>query len=184
MTDSARTYFDTFMSLAGPARRARHFAGKVREDLRAGTEGLKSGAEQAREHGTRTASDIGRLIRAEFDASLTRIGVATQADLEDLNLRLEHSEEQIRDLRLRLAEAEARAAAEPDDEGLERPAPGAAAEPDEGDLERPAPGAGAEPDGEEPQRPAPGPAGAEPTDDEEPQRPAPGAGATGPNGRE
>lgn len=168
MTDSARTYFDTFMSLAGPARRARDFAGKVREDLRAGTEGLKSGAEQAREHGTRTASDIGRLIRAEFDASLTRIGVATQADLEDLNLRLEHSEEQIRDLRLRLAEAEARAAADPDDEGLERPAPGAAADPDDGDLERP----------------APGPAGAQPTDDEEPQRPAPGAGATGPNGRE
>ncbi len=112
MSDSARTYFDSFIHLAGdPARRARDLAGKVREDLRSGSETLKSGAEQVREHGTRTAVDIGRLIRAEFDASLTRIGVATQADLDDLNLRLEHSEEQVRDLRIRLAEAEARLAA-------------------------------------------------------------------------
>lgn len=112
MSDSARTYFDSFIHLAGdPARRARDLAGKVREDLRSGSETLKSGADQVREHGTRTAVDIGRLIRAEFDASLTRIGVATQADLDDLNLRLEHSEEQIRDLRIRLAEAEARLAA-------------------------------------------------------------------------
>jgi BMFP domain-containing protein YqiC len=112
MTDSARTYFDSFIHLAGdPARRARDLAGKVREDLRSGTETLKTSAEQVREHGTRTAGDIGRLIRAEFDAGLTRMGVATQADLDDLNLRLEHSEEQIRDLRIRLAEAEARLAA-------------------------------------------------------------------------
>jgi hypothetical protein len=103
MTDSARTYFDAFLGMAGdPARRARNLAGKVREDLR-------SGSEQVREHGSRTVGDLGRLIRAEFDANLTRFGVATQADLDDLNLRLEHSEEQIRDLRIRLAEAEARA---------------------------------------------------------------------------
>jgi chromosome condensin MukBEF ATPase and DNA-binding subunit MukB len=103
MTDSARAYFDTVFGMAGePARRAREFAGKVREDLR-------SGSEQVREHGTRTASDLRRLVRAELDAGLIRIGVATQADLDDLNLRLEHSEEQIRDLRIRLAEAEARA---------------------------------------------------------------------------
>ncbi|MDA1360311.1 phasin family protein [Glycomyces luteolus] len=102
MTDSARTYFDAFLGMAGePARRARNLAGKVREDLRTGTE-------QVREQGSRTATDLGRLIRAEFDASLTRLGVATQADLDDLNLRLEHSEEQVRDLRIRLAEAEAR----------------------------------------------------------------------------
>jgi len=102
MTDSARGYFDSFFGMAGePARRAREFAGKVREDLRSGTE-------QVREHGSRTASDLSRLIRAELDAGLTRIGVATQADLDDLNLRLEHNEEQIRDLRIRLAEAEAR----------------------------------------------------------------------------
>jgi BMFP domain-containing protein YqiC len=110
MTDSARGYFDSFFGMAGePARRAREFAGKVREDLRSGTE-------QVREHGSRTASDLSRLIRAELDAGLTRIGVATQADLDDLNLRLEHNEEQIRDLRIRLAEAEARvnaAAAKP-----------------------------------------------------------------------
>ncbi|GAA2149702.1 phasin family protein [Glycomyces algeriensis] len=103
MTDSARAYFDSFLGMAGePARRAREFAGKMREDLR-------SGSEQVREHGTRTASDFGRLLRTEVDAGLTRLGVATQADLDDLNLRLEHSEEQIRDLRIRLAEAEARA---------------------------------------------------------------------------
>jgi chromosome condensin MukBEF ATPase and DNA-binding subunit MukB len=109
MTDSARAYFDSFLGMAGePARRAREFAGKMREDLR-------SGSEQVREHGTRTASDFGRLLRTEVDAGLTRLGVATQADLDDLNLRLEHSEEQIRDLRIRLAEAEARAnAAEKD----------------------------------------------------------------------
>jgi BMFP domain-containing protein YqiC len=111
MTDSARTYFDSFIHLAGdPARRARDLAGRVREDLRSGSETLKTSAEQVREHGTRTAADIGRLIRAEFDAGLTRMGVATQADLDDLNLRLEHSEEQVRDLRIRLAEAEARLA--------------------------------------------------------------------------
>jgi hypothetical protein len=103
MTDSARAYFDTVFGMGGePARRAREFAGKVREDLRSGTE-------QVREHGTRTASDLRRLVRAELDAGLTRVGVATQADLDDLNLRLEHNEEQIRDLRIRLAEAEARA---------------------------------------------------------------------------
>lgn len=112
MTDSARAYFDTILGMAGdPGRRARDFAGKVREDLRSGSENLKTGAEQAREHGSRTVADIGRLLRAEMDAGLTRLGVATQADLEDLNLRLEHSEEQIRDLRIRLAEAEARATA-------------------------------------------------------------------------
>lgn len=103
MTDSARAYFDSFIGMAGePARRAREFAGKVRHDLRSGTE-------QVREQGNRTASDIGNFLRAEFDANLGRLGVATQADLDDLNLRLEHSEEQIRDLRIRLAEAEARA---------------------------------------------------------------------------
>lgn len=112
MTDSARAYFDTILGMAGdPARRARDFAGKVREDLRSGSENLKTGAEQARDHGSRTVADIGRLLRAEMDAGLTRLGVATQADLDDLNLRLEHSEEQIRDLRIRLAEAEARVAA-------------------------------------------------------------------------
>ncbi|WP_205323568.1 phasin family protein [Glycomyces sp. YM15] len=123
MTDSARAYFDSFLGMAGePARRARNLAGKVREDLR-------TGSEQVREQGSRTASDIGRLIRAEFDANLTRFGVATQADLDDLNLRLEHSEEQIRDLRIRLAEAEARlaaAAAKPTEtrqRDAERPAP-------------------------------------------------------------
>ncbi|MEU5156047.1 phasin family protein [Glycomyces sp. NPDC021274] len=115
MTDSARAYFDSFLGMAGePARRARVFADKVREDLR-------SGSEQVREHGTRTAADVGRLIRAEVDAGLTRLGVATQADLDDLNLRLEHSEEQIRDLRIRLAEAEARATAA--ERAADRPAP-------------------------------------------------------------
>ncbi|MDN3241359.1 phasin family protein [Glycomyces tritici] len=115
MTDSARAYFDSFLGMAGePGRRAREFAGKVREDLR-------SGSEQMREHGTRTASDLGRLIRSEVDAGLTRLGVATHADLDDLNLRLEHSEEQIRDLRIRLAEAEARANAAEKSPG--RPAP-------------------------------------------------------------
>lgn len=105
MTDSARAYFASFRDLAGdPARRAREFAGKVREDLRTGTEGLRG-------HGSRTVTDIGRLIRAEFETGLARAGVATQADLDDLNLRLEHSEDQIRELRIRLAEAEARAAA-------------------------------------------------------------------------
>jgi len=112
MTDNARAYYDTLRDLAGdPARRAREFAGKVREDLRTGSDGLKSGAEQLRGHGSRTASDIGRLMRAELDAGLTRLGVATQADLDDLNLRLEHSENQIRELRIRLAEAEAAATA-------------------------------------------------------------------------
>lgn len=109
MTDNARAYFDAVRDLAGdPARRVREFADRLRDDVRSGGEGLKSGAEQLREHGSRTASDLGRLIRAEFAANLTRLGVATQADLDDLNLRLEHSEDQVRDLRLRLAEAEAR----------------------------------------------------------------------------
>ncbi|SDE04689.1 hypothetical protein [Glycomyces harbinensis] len=113
MADTARAYYDTLRDLAGdPARRARAFAGRVREDLRSGTGGLRSGAEQLRGHGSRTAADIGRLVRAELDAGLTRIGVATQADLDDLNLRLEHSENQIRELRIRLAETEAAAAAE------------------------------------------------------------------------
>lgn len=112
MADTARAYYDTLRDLAGdPARRARAFAGRVREDLRSGSEGLKSGAEQVRSHGSRTAADIGRLVKAELDAGLTRIGVATQADLDDLNLRLEHSENQIRELRIRLAETEAAAAA-------------------------------------------------------------------------
>ncbi|MCD0446934.1 hypothetical protein LO763_25260 [Glycomyces sp. A-F 0318] len=112
MADTARAYYDTLRDLAGdPARRAREFAGRLREDLRSGTEGLKSGAEQLRGHGSRTVADIGRLVRAEVDAGLTRLGVATQADLDDLNLRLEHSEDQIRELRIRLAEAEAAAAA-------------------------------------------------------------------------
>ncbi|HEX2144311.1 MAG TPA: hypothetical protein VHG10_07380 [Glycomyces sp.] len=131
MTDSARAYFDSFRGMAGdPARRARDFAGKVREDLRSGSGSLKTSAEQVREHGTRTAVDIGRLIRAEFDAGLTRIGVATQADLDDLNLRLEHSEEQIRDLRIRLAEAEARANAA-SSETLAEPNMGSGAKPAE-----------------------------------------------------
>ncbi|MQM25819.1 hypothetical protein [Glycomyces albidus] len=104
MADSARAYFDTVFGMAGePARRAREFAGRLREDLR-------SGSEQLRSHGGRTAHDLARLIRAELDATLSRIGVATQADLDDLNLRLEHNEEQIRELRVRLAEAEAAAA--------------------------------------------------------------------------
>ncbi|MFB9660043.1 hypothetical protein ACFQS3_09755 [Glycomyces mayteni] len=122
MADTARAYFDTVFGMAGePARRAREFAGRVREDLRSGTEGVRTRAEQFRGHGGRTAHDLRRLMRAEFDAGLTRMGVATQADLDDLNLRLEHSEGQIRELRVRLAEAEARAAAPAqthgDDEG-------------------------------------------------------------------
>ncbi|WP_112141560.1 hypothetical protein [Glycomyces dulcitolivorans] len=112
MSGSARANFDTVFGLAGePARRAREFAGKVREDLRSGSESARSGAERLREHGGRTVHDVRRLIRAEFDNGLTRMGVATQADLDDLNLRLEHSEEQIRELRVRLAEAEAAATA-------------------------------------------------------------------------
>ena len=106
MADSARPYFDTVFGMAGePARRAREFAGRLRADLR-------SGSEQIRSHGGRTAHDLARLIRAELDATLSRLGVATQADVDDLNLRLEHSEEQIRELRVRLAEAEATAAAQ------------------------------------------------------------------------
>lgn len=106
MAASARAYFDTVFGMAGePARRAREFAGRLREDLR-------TGSEQIRSHGGRTAHDLARLIRAELDAALSRLGVATQADLDDLNLRLEHSEEQIRELRVRLAEAEAEAAAQ------------------------------------------------------------------------
>jgi hypothetical protein len=112
MSGSARANFDTVFGMAGePARRAREFAGKVREDLRSGSESARSGAERLREHGGRTVHDVRRLIRAELDNGLTRMGVATQADLDDLNLRLEHSEEQIRELRVRLAEAEAAATA-------------------------------------------------------------------------
>lgn len=122
MADTTRAYYDTLRDLAGdPARRAREFAGRVREDLRSGTEGLRSGADQLRGHGSRTAADIGRLLRAEVDAGLTRLGVATRADLDDLNLRLEHSEDQIRELRIRLAEAEAAVAAA---EAADRPAAG------------------------------------------------------------
>ncbi|WP_100443928.1 phasin family protein [Glycomyces xiaoerkulensis] len=96
MADTARAYFDTVFSLAGePGRRARDFAGKVREDLR-------GGAEQVRSHGSRTVTDIGRLVRAEVDAGLSRLGLATQSDLDDLNLRLEHTEDELRELRLRL----------------------------------------------------------------------------------
>ncbi|WP_335988428.1 hypothetical protein [Glycomyces sp. MUSA5-2] len=128
MADTARAYFDTVFGMAGePARRAREFAGKVREDLRAGSESARSGAQRLREHGGRTAHDVRRLIRAELDNGLTRMGVATQADLDDLNLRLEHSEEQIRELRVRLAEAEARAAAP-------KPAPSQTGSDDEGDA--------------------------------------------------
>ena len=122
MSDSARAYFDSFFSLAGDTgQRARDFAGRVREDLRSGSErfrgDLRSGAEQVREHGSRTAADIGNLVRAEVDAGLTRLGVATQADLDDVNLRLEQAENEIRDLRLQLAEA----AAAPSPAGAERP---------------------------------------------------------------
>ncbi|GAB3654109.1 hypothetical protein [Glycomyces tarimensis] len=118
MSDTTRGYFDTVFSMAGDSgQRAREFAGRVREDLRSGAERLRtdvrSGAEQFRSQGSRTVTDIGRLVRAEVDAGLTRLGVATQADLDDINLRLEHSEEEIRDLRMRLAEAEARAARTP-----------------------------------------------------------------------
>lgn len=179
MTDSARGHFDSFIHLAGdPARRARDLAGKAREDFRSRTEGLKSGAEQVRERGSRTASDIGRLLRAEFDASLTRMGVATQADLDDLNLRLEHSEEQVRELRLRIAETEARlTTAEKHTESQERPAAAAFEADEDADTSRPAPGPSAtEDDGETP-RPAPG-ADATGRDAETP-RPATGASATG-----
>jgi BMFP domain-containing protein YqiC len=138
MADTARAYYDTLRDLAGdPARRARAFAGKVREDLRSGTEGFKSGAEQLRGHGSRTAADIGRLVRAEMDAGLTRLGVATQADLDDLNLRLEHSEDQIRELRIRLAEAEAAVAAAETEDGPDADsAPPSAAEPRDGAAPR------------------------------------------------
>jgi hypothetical protein len=129
MADTARAYFDAVFSMAGGSgRRVRDMAGRVREDLGAGADrlrsGLRSGAEQLRSQGSRTATDVGRLIRAEVDAGLVRAGVATQSDLDDLNLRLEYYEEEIRELRLRLAEAEtaaARPAAPADDpDGDER----------------------------------------------------------------
>ncbi|MCH7229766.1 phasin family protein [Glycomyces sp. L485] len=115
MSDSTRANFDNVFSMAGDSgQRARDLAGKVREDLRSGADRLRSGTEQFRSQGSRTITDIGRLVRAEVDAGLTRIGVATQADIDDLNLRLEHSEEEIRELRMRLAEAESRAARKPE----------------------------------------------------------------------
>lgn len=118
MADTARAYFDTVFNMAGDSgQRARDMAGKVREDLRNGAERLRtdfrSGAEQVRSQGSRTVTDIGRLIRAEVDAGLTRCGVATQSDLDDVNLRLERYEEEVRDLRARLAEAEARLSQRP-----------------------------------------------------------------------
>ncbi|THV41356.1 hypothetical protein [Glycomyces buryatensis] len=118
MTDTSRAYFDTVFGMTGePGRRAREYAGKVREDVRTGAEKLRenlsSGSEQVRGHGSRTLTDIGRLVRAEMDAGLARMGVATQSDLEDVNLRLEVAEEEIRDLRVRLAAAESRAAETP-----------------------------------------------------------------------
>lgn len=110
MADTARAYFDTVFGMAGASgRRARDLAGKIREDLRTGTE-------QFRTHGSRTVTDIGRLLRAEFDAGLARCGIATQNDLDDLDLRLEHYEAEIRELRTRLAQAEARAAEHGTDE--------------------------------------------------------------------
>ncbi|HEU5129415.1 MAG TPA: phasin family protein [Glycomyces sp.] len=116
MADTARAYFDAVFSMAGDSgRRARDMAGRFREDLGAGADrlrgGFRSGAEQVRSQGSRTVTDIGRLVRAEVDAGLTRLGVATQTDLDDLNLRLEHYEEELRELRMRLAEAEAAAPA-------------------------------------------------------------------------
>jgi BMFP domain-containing protein YqiC len=115
MADTARAYFDTFFSMAGESgQRAWDMAGKVREDLKSGADrlrtDLRSGAEQVRSQGSRAVTDIGRLVRAEVDAGLTRLGVATQTDLDDVNLRLERFEEEIRELRTRLAEAEARTA--------------------------------------------------------------------------
>ncbi|GAB3229544.1 hypothetical protein GCM10027447_22970 [Glycomyces halotolerans] len=112
MQDTARAYFDTVFSLAGDSgRRARDFADKVRDDLRDGAgrfrSDLRTGTEQFRDQSSRTLSDIGRLVRAEVDAGLTRLGLATQADFDDLNLRLEHTEEEVRELRMRLAEATA-----------------------------------------------------------------------------
>lgn len=127
MADTARAYFDTVFNMVGESgRRARALAEKIREDLRTGTEqfrvDFRSGAEQFRTHGSRTVTDIGCLLRAEIDAGLARCGVATQNDLDDLDLRLEHYEEEIRELRTRLAEAEARAAAHDPDgpDGAER----------------------------------------------------------------
>ena len=121
MADTARAYFDAVFSMAGDSgRRARDMAGRFREDLGASADrlrsGFRSGAEQFRDQGSRAATDIGRLVRAEVDAGLARIGVATQSDLDDLNLRLEHYEEEIRELRMRLAEAAAARPPGPADE--------------------------------------------------------------------
>ncbi|WP_026923828.1 phasin family protein [Glycomyces arizonensis] len=131
MADTARAYFDTVFSMAGESgQRARDMAGKFREDLRSGAERVRSefrsGAEQFRSHGSRTVTDIGRLVRAEVDAGLTRLGVATQNDLDDINLRLEHYEEELRELRMRLAEAEGAAATPAEPSGTADEAPAAA----------------------------------------------------------
>ncbi|GAB4005094.1 hypothetical protein GCM10029992_51930 [Glycomyces albus] len=107
MTDSTRAYFDTLFNLAGDSgQRARDLAGKLREDLR-------SGVGQIRSQGSRTVTDVGRLIRHEVDAGFTRLGLATQADVEDANLRLEHLEQELQELRVRLADAERRATTPP-----------------------------------------------------------------------
>ena len=140
MSDTARGYFDTVFTMAGDSgQRARDLAERVREDLRSGAERLRSdfrsGAQQFRSQGSRTVTDIGRLIRAEVDAGLTRLGVATQADLDDVNLRLEHTEEEIRDLRMRLAEAETRAARTPAPVAAEPAEPPAPREAESGDEE-------------------------------------------------
>lgn len=106
MTDS-RAYFDSLFNLAGDSgQRARDLAGKLREDLR-------NGVGQIRSQGSRTVTDVGRLIRHEVDAGFTRLGLATQADVEDANLRLEHLEQELQDIRARLADAERRATTPP-----------------------------------------------------------------------
>ena len=104
MADTTRAYFDTFFSLAEDARRrVSDFANRFREDLSAGG-GWSGGRDSA-------VADMGRLIRHEVDAGLARLGLAAQADVEEANLRLDHLEQELRDLRARLAAAERRASA-------------------------------------------------------------------------
>lgn len=113
MTDS-RAYFDTLFNLAGDSgQRARDLAGKLREDFR-------NGVGQIRSQGSRTVTDVGRLIRHEVDAGFTRLGLATQADVEDANLRLEHLEQELQEMRMHLAEAKRQIA---DGRAIERPGP-------------------------------------------------------------
>jgi BMFP domain-containing protein YqiC len=64
----------------------------------------------ARSRVGRATADARRMARREFDAVIGRAGVVSRAEFDDLGLRLEHTEDEVRELRRRLAEAEARAA--------------------------------------------------------------------------